>query len=67
MKVTVNFTLDIPKDSLAQLREFASAEDNVGAADFLRAEAEEHVVFYLEDNGFYGRVKVVRRDGRIVP
>jgi hypothetical protein len=61
MKIHVNFTLDVPADSLAALRELASAETNAEARDFVKMDALEYTRGYLEDNGV--KVAVTRDDG----
>lgn len=59
MKVRIDFTVDIP--DRAALAELSTSPDREGMADFLRYEAQEHVVTYLEGMGI--SVTVVRANG----
>lgn len=63
MLVNVNFTLDVPKARLAEMRQFMSSDTNIDLIYSLKGEGEDMLIGYLEDNGFRD-VKVVRRDGR---
>jgi hypothetical protein len=63
MRIHVDFTLEVPPDQLANLRQLAEADGDTNAAGwFVRAEAEEAIQGYLGDNGVNSRV--IRRDGR---
>lgn len=53
MKIAVNFTIDVPDDSMNALTALAAVEpgDRTGARQFVQAEAEQDVITYLTDNG----------------
>lgn len=53
MKIHVDFTMDIPEESVPALIELAVADDRAAARSFVRAEAEENILSYLEDNGVH--------------
>lgn len=61
MKIKVNFTIDVPADSLAALRELASADTNAEARDFVKMDSLEYTRGYLEDNGV--KLSVIKDDG----
>ncbi len=58
MRIKVDFSIDVPPESLPALRELAAANDNETARLFVKGDAQEYVIKYLEDNGV--RVTVVR-------
>lgn len=60
MRIRVNFTLEVPDDSLEKLREAAEADDNVSAGWFVRGQAEDEIKMYLEDHNV--RVRTISRD-----
>jgi hypothetical protein len=64
MLFNVNFTVEVSRENLAALREFASAADNVAAGVFIRSEAEDYLIDYLDTNGI--PASVVRREGHRV-
>ena len=53
MRITVNFAMEVPDESLPALTELAAVEprDRIGARRFVQAEAEQNIVTYLIDNG----------------
>lgn len=51
MKIRVDFTMDVPEEYVERLIELAAADSRAGAKSFVRAEAEENILSYLEDNG----------------
>ena len=53
MKIAVNFTIDVPDDSMDALAALAAVDpgDRAGARQFVQAEAEQNVITYLADNG----------------
>jgi len=51
VKIRVEFTVNVPRASLEALRELAVADDNTGAAEFVRMEARQALDDYLRDNG----------------
>ena len=50
MKIRIDFTLDLPADKLAELREWACVEDNEGLRGFLNRDAMVYLADYIEDN-----------------
>lgn len=51
MRVRVDFSFDVPPESLAALRELAAADTNAEARAFLQADAEEYLLTYMGANG----------------
>ena len=51
VKARIEFTLNIPKSSLAALKELSAAEDPGGIRDFLRMDVTQYIVDYLTSNG----------------
>jgi hypothetical protein len=65
MKIHVDFTLEIDRKYLPALRDLAESDDDSNvAAIFVRGEAEDLIVGYLEENGV--PVLIVAREGRPV-
>ena len=54
MKINVNFTINVPDESMGALREMASADDNAMARLFVKCEAQDYLADYLADNGVRG-------------
>lgn len=51
MRIRIDFSFDVPPESLPALRELAVAETNAEARSFLNADAEQYLLDYLEANG----------------
>lgn len=55
MKIKVEFTVDVPRASLEALRELAGGVvTNADAAEFVRMDARDYTVGYLDTNGVAG-------------
>lgn len=54
MKIKVEFTVDVPRESLVALRLLSGEETNAEAAEFVRLEARDSLADYLGSNGVNG-------------
>lgn len=54
MKIKVEFTVDVPRESLVALRLLSGEETNAEAAEFVRLEARDFLADYLGSNGVNG-------------
>jgi hypothetical protein len=51
VKIRIDLTVDVPRESLEALRELACATTNTEAAEFVRSDVCEHLHAYLGSNG----------------
>jgi hypothetical protein len=50
VKIRIDFTIEVPAEKLAELREFACATDNEGLRGFLNQDAMVYLIDYIEAN-----------------
>lgn len=59
MKVKIDFTIEIPEESYANLKEVSGEVETLSEArDFIKGDVEAYIVDYLTSNGV--RAEVIR-------
>ncbi len=60
MRIKIEFTVEVPDVSLKALKNLAVADTTAHVRDFVKNEAEEYLLQYMDSNGV-GGVTVVHR------